>query len=181
MTKRAEMRLFSRVDRAFWVLWMLFPVAIWLIADDILSAADRYARMAPDQAACAASLPSVGNFSTLGQAAFWLAFAAEFAVYALLMFLAHRVIRRCARGRVLVAEMIAQLRLIGLVVASWPIADLVIGNGLMAFLASIGDMPGFAPALAPDVTVLGFGLLMFVMAQAMAQAVRLREEADLTI
>jgi hypothetical protein len=175
MTDAAGLALFRRLDRAFWLIWLAFPVVLGLHVADIGSAGARIAD------ACSADIPSLAGFSTTGRVAFWSVVAVEFAVYAALLALAHGVIRRCARGRVLVAEMIGALQAIALIVALWPVAEFALANLSLAVFAATGDVPGFAPHLALDVTVLGMGLLLLALTAAMRQAVALREDADLTI
>lgn len=181
MTDPAAPRLFVLADRAFWLIWLGFPVLLWLAVQNVLQTPERLAALAPDQAACLNALPMVTRFSMPGQLAFWAAFAVEFAVYLVLLALAHRVIHRCAEGRVFVAEMIGLLRLIGLIIAIWPLVDLVMSNAAMAVFVALGDVATFQPVFALDLPVVGVGLLLIVMASAMRQAVRLRQDAELTI
>ncbi len=79
------------------------------------------------------------------------------------------------------APLISRLKTIGALVAAYPLLDLALSNGVAAALSAMGDLPGFTPVLAFDVTVLGVGLLLLALASAMAAALRLREDADLTI
>ena len=181
MTAAHPHRIFVWLDRAFWLIWLGFPVLIWLLVSEIRSAPEQLAEINPEAADCIAKLPQIAGFSATGQFAFWAAFGIEFVVYAVLLALAHGVIHRCATGRVFVDEMIGALRLIGLIIASWPLADLVLQNVTGAVLAWTGDLPAFSATVALDLPVLGVGLLMVTMSVAMAQAVRLREDADLTI
>lgn len=174
-------QLFVWMDRAFWLLWVAFPLLIWLLVTEILAVPDRLAELAPDQAACIAALPQIAGFTSLGQAVFWASIGTEFLVYAILMALAHVVIHRCAVGRVLVAEMIGVLRWVGLIIAGWPVLDLVLANLQGMALRATGDVPIFSASFALDVTVVGVGLVIITISVAMRQAVRLREDADLTI
>jgi hypothetical protein len=180
MDQRSQ-RLFRRLDRAFWLIWLGFPVLIWTVAAEVRGGAARLEGLSAEQLACLETLPQVHRFGPLGQAAFWGLFALEYAVYAGLLALAHQVIRRCAAGRALVAEMIRSLRLIGTVIAVWPVAQLALANGVMLIWARTGDMPGFVPSFALDLVVVGVGLMLLTLAAAMRQAVALREDADLTI
>lgn len=181
MNDARTQRIFRWLDRSFWLIWLAFPALVWLVVREILAAPETLAALAPEQAACLADLPLLDRFTTAGQAIFWTGFAVEFAVYAVLLALAHGVVHRCATGQVLVAQMIVALRRIGLVIAGWPLLDLLIVNLSEAAYVATGDMPFFRPTLALDLPVLGVGLLLLTMSVAMAQAVRLREDADLTI
>lgn len=184
MTDDRRKRLYRLLDRLFWLnwlIWLAFPSFVWLTARRQLDAADTVAAMAPELRACLESLPQVSRFSPVGQGLFWSLFAVEFAVYALLLALAHLVVHRCATDRALVGEMIGTLRMIGAVIAGWAVGSLALANVVLCLLARTGDMPGYAPDLALDLPVLGIGLLMLTVAGAMAQAVAVREDADLTI
>lgn len=169
-----------RLDQAFWLIWLAFPVLVAMSARDVLTLRARVAAD-PDFGACAGIAPDVAGFGPLAALIYWSVFSIEFAFYATLLFLAHRVIRQCAHGEPLVARMIGTLRSVGLLIAVWPVADLVLANGLMAGLGALGELPFWEPVLLPDLATLGVGLLFLTMAGAMAQAVALREDADLTI
>lgn len=181
MTDTRTRRLFRRLDRLFWLIWLGFPLLVWITARQILDGTETIAAMAPDLRPCLESLPHVAHFSTAGQVLFWTLFALEFAVYAWLLALAHLVIHRCATDRALVGDMIGTLRSIGMVITGWAIGALALSNLILFGLARTGDLPGYAPDFAFDLPVFGVGLLMLTMAGAMAQAVALREDADLTI
>ena len=176
-----EARLFRWLDRAFWAVWIGFPVYAAVVVSDILRARSRIEAAVPDLAGCLAGLPDPTRFSATGQVLFWGAIALHFAVYAGLLALGHAVVRDCARGRVFVAPLVARLQALGALVAAYPVFDLAVSNGVAAGLAAMGDLPTFAPDLALDVTVMGVGLLLLALASAMAAALRLREDADLTI
>jgi hypothetical protein len=181
MADARTQRLFLMLDKAFWLIWLGFPILIWLIVTEVLDAPSRLVDLAPDQVACIDALPMVVNFSAIGQAAFWVSLAFELAANALLLGLAHRVIHRCATGRVFVAEMIGTLRLIGWIIALWPMADLILSNATLAVFTAMGDIAAYQPNFALDLPVLGVGLLLITMAAAMRMAVRLHDDAALTI
>lgn len=174
-------RLYGVVDRAFWLIWIAFPLVIWRLVAEIRAGAGGIEGLSQAQRACLDILPQISRFGPAGQSAFWALFGFEFAVYALLLGLAHWVVHRCATGRVLVAEMIGVLRAIGVVITVFPLVNLVLSNAALLIWVRTGDMPSYTPDLALDLPVLGFGLLMLTIAAAMRQAVALRQEADLTI
>lgn len=176
-----ETRLFRWLDRAFWAVWLGFPVYVAVVVSDILWSRARIEEAMPGMAACMDDLPDPTRFSAFGQALFWGAIALHFAFYAGILALGHAVIRDCARDRIFVAPLIARLKTVGALVAAYPLLDLALSNGVAAALAATADLPGFVPDLAFDVTVLGVGLLLLALASAMAAALRLRQDADLTI
>jgi hypothetical protein len=181
MTKPPSPAAYRLLDRAFWLIWLGFPVMVWLQIRDLRALGDRLAEAPAEARPFLEALPRVDGFSTGGQVVFWTVFAIEFVVYAALLALAHWAIHRCATGRVFVVEMIAALRAIGFIVAGWPLLELVLANLAMLAYTALGDAPRFLPTFVPDFTVLGVGLLIITIAGAMRQAVALREDADLTI
>ena len=52
-------RLFTWLDRGFWLVWAGFPLLIWSVVQAILTAPQQLAAQLPDQAACIASLPNI--------------------------------------------------------------------------------------------------------------------------
>lgn len=174
-------RLFTWLDRGFWLIWLGFPVMLWLVVGNILSAADRLTELLPEEAACIARLPQVMNFSALGQGVYWTGFAVTTGMYVVLLALAHRVIHDCAAGRIFMAQMIGSLRSIGWLILLFPVVDLALGNLAMAAYVATGDLPQFLPDFALDVPVMGVGVLMVTMAAAMRLAARLQQDAALTI
>jgi hypothetical protein len=181
VTDPATQRLFYWLDRAFWLIWLGFLVLIWVLVREVQDSPAALAALAPDQAACLAELPQPALFSSAGQAVFWGGFAVEMAVYAVLLLMAHQVIHRCATGQIFVAPMIASLRRIGLVIAIFPLVDLVIQNLSAWAYVHTGDMIAFSGRFALDMPVIGVGLLLVTMAAAMQMAVQMHEDAALTI
>jgi hypothetical protein len=181
VTDPATQRVFLWLDRAFWLIWLGFPLLIWLLVQQVRNGPAELAALAPDQAACLAELPQPARFSPTGQWVFWGSFAVEMAIYAVLLALAHRVVHRCATGQIFVAPMIASLRQIGLIIAIFPLVDLILQNlGTWAYVQT-GDLLAFSGSFALDVPVIGVGLLLMTMAAAMRLAVQMHDEARLTI
>ncbi len=174
-------RLFQWLDRGFWLIWLGFPVLIWLLVGSVLRGPEDLAALAPEQALCLAELPQLAHFSATGKWVFWSIFAIEMAMYAVLLAMAHWVIHLCSRGQVFVASIIKILRRIGIVLAVFPVVDLVLGNLAMQTYVATGDVPVFLPNYALDLPMLGFGLLLITMAAAMQMALRLHQDAELTI
>jgi hypothetical protein len=181
MNNTSPQRLFIWLDRAFWLIWLGFLVFIYALVRQVQNAPAELAALAPDQAACLAALPQLAQFSAAGQLVFWGSFAIEMAVMALLLFMAHQVVHRCAIGQVFVAAMITSLRRIGTVIAIFPVLDLALQNICAWAYVQTGDMIAFSGSYALDVTVMGMGLLLVTMAAAMRMAVDMHRDAALTI
>ncbi|MFM2388619.1 MAG: hypothetical protein RLZZ437_174 [Pseudomonadota bacterium] len=147
----------------------------------MLDAPAALAALAPEQAACLQGLPQLGMFSQTGQIIFWAGFAFQIAIFAVILALAHQVIHRCATGQVFVDRMISLLQRIGIIIAAFPLLDLVIQNLSAWAYVQTGDLFVFAGSYALDVTVVGVGLLLVTLAAAMQMAVQMHEDAALTI
>lgn len=181
MDDPAAHRLFRRLDRAFWLIWLGFPALVWILVRQVADAAADLAALVPEQAACLQDLPLVTNFSAQGRAAFWALFGFEMCFYVLILALAHVVIHRCATGQAFVAGMVTMLRRIGFLIALYPVVELGLGNLVAAILASTGDVAVFQANFALDLPVVAVGFLLVTMAAAIQMAVRLHQDAELTI
>ena len=181
MNSRRPVPLFVWLDRAFWGVWVAFPVYLWIVVRDILGQAEDLSLLAPDQDACMAALPLVGNFSPTGKLVFWAGFSLNLVLFVILLGLAHSVIRSCARGQVFAQPLVRMLGWIALIITLFPVVDLALSNLTMRLLVATGDLPVFLPDLAFDVTVFGVGLLLLAVSVAMRQAMRLHRDAELTI
>jgi hypothetical protein len=181
MTDPKTQQLFLWINRTFWLIWFGFFVLVWVLVRDVLDAPAELAALAPAQAACLEALPLVTRFSLAGRWVFWGGFAVTMAFYAVLLLMAHQVIYRCATGRVFVAPMITSLRRMGIVIAIWPLVDLLITNLSAWAYVKTGDMIAFSGSFALDVPVMGVGLLLVTMAAAMKMAVKMHQDASLTI
>jgi hypothetical protein len=181
MTDPRNHRLFQWLDRAFWLIWLGFPVMIWLLVQSVLDAPAQLLALAPEQATCLAELPLPSTFSPTGQWVFWLAFAVEMVMFAALLAMAHAVIHRCATGQVFVSGMIGTLHRIGLLIVGFPVVDLVLQNLTLWVYVQTGDVPTFSADFALDLPVIGVGLLLITIAAAMRMAVQLHQDAELTI
>lgn len=177
----ASSRLFSWISRGFWLLWLAFPVFIWLSIAAVTGQPDELAAMVPGQAECVEQLPQVVNFTPAGQMVYWADFAIHLLFFAGVLAVAHRVILSCARGEMFVAPLIRRLRLIGITISLFPPVSLLLSNLSMAAYVATGDLPSFIPDYALDLPTLGIGLLLIAISLAMRQAMQLQQEADLTI
>jgi hypothetical protein len=178
---RAEKPRFRLMERLFRLVWVAFPLYVGFQVWQVLTLPNKLANLDPKLAACMQQLPLVPHFSLGGKVVYWIAFTMEMSVYFALLLLAHRVLARAARGQIFIPELASTLKTIALIITLLPLFDLVLQNALLAILAGLGDMPFYSPSFDFDVTIFGVGLLMLTISSAMREAVRLREDADLTI
>lgn len=181
MTPARTMKIFRLLDWSFWLIWAVFPLFIWSAIATILDAPEVTKEIIGNDPVCLAGVPMLDKFSTASAIAYWTMVSIEVSVYALILFLVHRVIRRCARGKVFVQDMIGFLWQIGLFISLWPIVALGLDNGLAWFLWQQGDMPMFFWVSWPDLPTIGVGLLLVTLSYAMDMAVQMHDEAQLTV
>jgi hypothetical protein len=181
MTDHTTNRLFYWLDRTFWLIWLGFPLFVWLLVQSVLDAPTQLMAQAPKEMACLADLRLPATFSPVGQWMFWSAFAVQMALLATLLVMAHAVVHRCATGRVFVSGMIRTLHGIGVLIVAIPVVDLLLQNVSTWVYVQTGDLQVFTANFALDVPVIGVGLLLVTIAAAMRMAVQLHQDAALTI
>ncbi len=172
---------FKLLDRLFWLIWMAFLVFMWLIIQQTFSESAFISGIADVNAACAELIPQVRNFTSGGKAAVLIFLAAQFLVYALLLAIAHSTIHRFAKGRVFVVNSLSALGQLGLLVTVWPFFDLIASNVLSYVATVTGDIKIFEPTYSLDVVPIGVGMLILTLKAALAQAINLKQDQDLTI
>jgi hypothetical protein len=167
---------FRRLDRLFWVVWLTLPLMILETAG--ISPVDL---LRGDWAPASWLTDLVATLPTWGRTLYWIFYFSDFVVYAIGLALGHWVIHRAARGRLFAADIRAAVRLLGWILVIWPLIGLGLNNLInLAFAERPGADP-FTPTFIPDVVLFGFGLFLLAIAAALAEAIRLRQDADLTI
>jgi Protein of unknown function (DUF2975) len=174
-------RLFAVLDRLFWMVWLAFPIIIWLNYSAILDQSALKAELPPSASNCADLVPQVANFSRSGKACVLAYFLAQYSVYAWLLYLAHSAIHRCATGRVFVSGTLDTLKLLGIIIVAWPFFDLAASNLLGYALTLTGDLKSYSPNLLFDVGPFGVGLLILTMHAVLGHAILIKQDHDLTI
>lgn len=171
-------RTFRRIDRAFWLVWLLFPLTF--LQSTGFGPATLMSEADIDAAAACVGL-AMSPLSPAGQALFWVRFGAEFMVYGTGLALAHWIIHRAASGRVLADEVLWAVRAMGLLLLIWPLVGLASDNMTLYAIAQSPGGPAFAPIWIPDIIVMGFGLFFLMLALVLQEAVTLKQDAALTI
>ncbi len=174
-------RIFQWLDRLFWLVWLAFPLLIWQTYATVVDQASLAAELPVGAENCAELIPRVANFSMQGKAGFVVYFVAQYVIYALLLWLAHTAIHRCATGKVFVADTLRTLGLLGIIIILWPVYELITGNLLAYALTVTGDMKTFRPDFLFDVGPLAVGLLILAMRVVIGHAITIKQDHDLTI
>ncbi len=176
-----QKRFFTILDRLFWIVWLLFPVFMWLVVQGALTESATIADISRVSAVCADLIPQVRNFSLGGKAVVFTYVALAFLIYGVLLAIAHVTIHRFATGQVFVANTLRALGLLGLIVVIWPFFDLAAANLVNYGILLTGDVKTFEPMTIFDVGPLGVGLLILTIRTALQHAIVMKQEQDLTI
>jgi hypothetical protein len=169
---------FKIFDRIFWAIWLVLPVTIWLTYNTMM-ADSVFMAVVPES--CRSTLPIVSKFSTTGKVAVASFFLWQFALYVIVIAMAHRTIRRCMRGDVLVADILRTLGFIGIVIVSWVFIQLLVANAMKYVIFLTGDVPLFEPEYGFDVGLPALGILILAMRAVIAYAIEIKQDQDLTI
>jgi Protein of unknown function (DUF2975) len=171
-------KIYRVLDRLFWLIWIGFPVIIWLTYRAVLDQSALRAELPPS---CADAAPQVANFSGAGKTVVAAYFIGQFLFYGILLALAHVTIHRFAKGEVFVSNTLRFLTQLGILVALWPFFDLAASNLLAYGIKATGDMKSFTPNFVFDVGPFGVGLLILTIRSALGRAIQMKQENDLTI
>lgn len=174
-------RVFQWLDKLFWLVWLAFPVLLWQTYATVIDQSTLAAELPKGAENCAELIPRVANFSFQGKASFVVYFVGQYVIYALLLWLAHTAIHRCATGRVFVSDTLQTLGLLGVIIVFWPFYELITTNLLAYSLTVTGDMKTYRPDFLFDVGPLGVGLLILAMRAVIGHAINIKKDHDLTI
>jgi hypothetical protein len=173
--------IFRFLDRFFWVVWVAFPFLIWMTFRSILAENAIITDIGKVSADCAELIPQVGKFSLTGKVFGFAYLASNFAIYAVLLAIAHLTIHRFAQGNIFVANTLRSLGHLGLIIITWPFFDLIASNVTAYAFTLTGDLKIFEPNFLFDVVPFGVGLLILTMRIALQHAISLKQDHDLTI
>lgn len=171
-------RLFVWLDRLFWLVWLLFALAVWQTWRGLTD--DSQIRAEID-AACLAQVPIFSNLTSLGQGAVVANIGIDFAMLGVMALIAHRIIHRCAIGQVFIDDTLRSMAWLGGAVIGYAFVGLISTNALAYVLHAAGDLQSFQPNLLFDFPAFGFGLLVLTMRLVVGHAIALKRDQDLTI
>jgi hypothetical protein len=180
-TLEGTLRLFRRLERLFWLAWLVYPATIAISVWQNLDASNIKAMMKDNPAGCIESLPILSNFSIPGKIAFWVLFAFAHLFFISMLIVVHRAIRRFAQGEIFVLTTLGSVRSLGLLIVGWAIYESAWDNLLLYLLYRLGDIQTYRPSYSLDVPALAVGLFILTFKFILERAVRLQEDVDLTI
>lgn len=181
MTSAAHLDWFRRLDRVLWGIWAALPVMLWAAYNASIEAGLPSSGMSPDQIRCLSILPSVVNLSPAGNAIYWSFFVFDSSIYVVLLAILHRLVRRMARGDLLVPPMLADLGTMGVVLIVWPFLETAVRNIVELLWIRTGDLPSWTADYFVDVGPIAVGVFLMALRGVLAHAIALKAEHDLTV
>jgi len=181
VTLESNMALFRRLNRLFWLVWLAYPVTVWLSVHSMLDIATLRDLMKSNPAGCMESLPILANFSLNGQILYWVLFATAHGFFVAMLVVVHLAIRRFARGHLFVLKTLASFRQLGFLIVGWAVYQCVFNNLVAYGLFLTGDVQNFRPDYSIDLPTLAVGVFILTFKFILERAIMLQEDVDLTI
>lgn len=172
---KEETVFFKRLERCFWALWALAPF--------LLSLAIHYTWTSPyaisDDAD--ASRMIVSTFSFGGQLLVSVEMLVNVGFYVILIALMHMLVRRFARGQMLMSATLGAMKSIACLLLAYAFIEIPLYNLNMYLLYRLGDLPSWEPFYFLDVMSLALALTLFALRILIRHAIDLQEDVDLTV
>ena len=169
-------QLFVRINRLFWLIWVLLPFCLYKAIPWLEGSPDQI--FLTQQTTCA---DPAQRLSPTGQSLAWVYFGVNTGIYLVLFALMHRLVHGFAKGQVFIEQTLTYMGYIAGLVIAWPLVDVVMLNAVSWQLAAIGDLTHFTPDLRIDVMTLGSGFFLWVIRVILSHALALHEESRYTI
>lgn len=174
-------RWFRVLDRAFWLIWLGFPLMMWLVYQANTNAPRIGEQLPPEFKNCIALMPMPQNMKGGSAAIFWIMFIVNFSIYAIVLWVFHAILHRFARGRIYVSETLASLQFVGIALIVWPFVDALVQNAGMYALHQRGDLPIYVPTGVIDIGPVAVGVFLLAIKLMLSHAIALKSEHDLTV
>lgn len=174
-------RWFRILDKAFWLIWLGFPLMIWLVYRANTNAPQIGEQLPPEFKNCVALMPTPQTMRGPSAAIFWGMFVFNFSIYAIVLSVCHVIVHRFAHGRIYVSETLASLQFVGIALIVWPFLDAVVQNAGAYALHQRGDLPLFVPNNVVDIGPVAIGVFLLAIKHMLRHAIALKSEHDLTI
>jgi hypothetical protein len=173
--KQEETVFFKHLERCFWGLWALAPF--------LLSLAIHYTWTLPYAILDDANAPKAiaSTFSFAGQMLVSVEMLIHIGFYVALVALMHILVRRFARGQMLMSATLSTMKNIAWLLLAYACIEMPLYNFNMYLLHRFGDLPSWEPLYFLDVMSLALALTLFALRILIRHAIALQEDADLTV
>lgn len=173
--KHEETLLLLRLERCFLGLWVLAPFLLSLAIYYTWS----YPYVVGKDVETQKTL--VSSFSFGGQLLVGVELLIHVGLYVTLVVLMHSLVRRFARGQMLVCATLRTIKNIAWLLLAYACIAMPLYNLNMYLLSRWGDIPTWEPIYFIDAMSLALALTLFALHILIRHAMRLQEDVDLTV
>lgn len=174
-------RWFRIFDKAFWLIWLGFPLMMWLVYLTNTNAPQIGEQLPTEYKNCVALMPTPQTMQGLSAAIFWGMFVFNFSIYVIVLTVFHVIVHRFACGQIYVSETLASLQLVAIALIAWPFLDSLVQNAGLYALHQRGDLPIYLPNMVIDIGPVAIGVFLLAIKLMLNHAIALKSEHDLTI
>jgi hypothetical protein len=170
-----SLKTFKVINLLFWAIWVAIPFCIAASTDFW----DKAIVFSGIESGCTEA--ATKELSDAGKTAAFLFFVFDTLVYLILFGLMHIMVRDCAKGRLFINRSISIMGYIAAVVFVWPFLTLITFNLARYYLVTTGDLPIFKAEYQLEPIMIGAGLFFFVLRLVLQHALKMHEDAKLTV
>jgi hypothetical protein len=181
MNREENIRLFRRLDRLFWLIWILFPITIWTSARDFIDLNAARALMTPEQISCLDVMPYPLNYSTTGKVTFWSLFLINYLILVPMIGVLHQTLHRFGKGLFFVTDTLNAFYTLGIFIIGWAFYQSFSNNLLGWMLFKTGDLQVFQPDYNIELVPLAVGIFIVSFRFIIGRAIAMQSELDLTV
>lgn len=175
-----QSRWFNIMDKAFWLLWIAFPISFAFIASLFLDPHTYQTGFTPAQIACLGDFKTPLNYSLLGKSVFWSKFVFDFVFYGCLLFILHSTIHRFAKGNIFDSYTLRNMHWLGVILIAYPIIAFLLVYVMSTILRATGDANELIGNIF-DIAPIAVGVFIMSIKFVLQNAMTLKSENDLTI
>jgi hypothetical protein len=175
MDEDKSLKLFKIINLIFWGIWLLTPC--FIAASTYFW--DQTIIFSGIENGCTEAANK--ELSQEGKIAAMMFFIFDTMLYLILFALMHYMVNDCAKGRIFIGRSISIMGYIAALVIVWPFLTTVTFNLTRYYLFFIGDLVEFKPEYSVDVLMIGAGFFFLVLRFVFLHALKLNEEAKLTV
>lgn len=173
--KKTDTQIFSRLDKAFWMVWGALPFIAGLRIYFLFT----YAYF-NTEGTTGGEMP-IMEFSLAGKilACSFLGVGTVF--YVLLLGFMHALVRQFQHGNLFVERTLKCMTRIAAVLISWPFVILVLFNATSYGLFRLGDLQNWTLQYGLDLPLIAAGLVILALRLVMSHAIKLHHDAQYTV
>jgi hypothetical protein len=174
-------KFFDRMNSAFWVIWILFPVTLAVLFYYIANPQTMLEGLTPDQIKCLGEKLSFGQGSTANTIASSILIFYEVGFYIFMFALLHRMIRSFRSGSIFVGKTLASVQMLGWLLVLYPLIAKVLNITANVVLRNMGEPVVGGADYFIDLGPIAVGLFLVALKHVLHHAMQMKSENDLTI